>query len=232
MIELPMGNDSYRIDPRKIIAVGLNYADHVVESLSYDHEKLDLPTEPVLFAKTPNVLIGPGEAIRVPKFLFELGFPEPRVDPEAELAIIISKTCSRVKAPDALDFVLGYTCFNDVSQRNIQKSDPSGWFRGKSLDSFGPIGPRIVPREEIADPQNLDIICRVNGEVRQSSNTRNMIFPVEELISYISRHIRLEPGDIIATGTPEGIAPVFHGDQVEVEIPPIGVLSNSVEFEN
>jgi 2-keto-4-pentenoate hydratase/2-oxohepta-3-ene-1,7-dioic acid hydratase in catechol pathway len=136
MIRLPFGTGEYALDPRKIIAVGLNYADHVVESLSYDHEKLDLPSEPVLFAKTPNVLIGPGEAIVIPAYLFDLGFDEVRVDPEAELAVIISRTCSRVSEADAMDYVLGYTCFNDVSQRNIQKGDASGWFRGKSLDSF------------------------------------------------------------------------------------------------
>jgi 2-keto-4-pentenoate hydratase/2-oxohepta-3-ene-1,7-dioic acid hydratase in catechol pathway len=130
-----------------------------------------------------------------------------------------------------MDYILGYTCFNDVSQRNIQKGDASGWFRGKSLDSFGPIGPRIVPAEEIPDPQNLDISCRVNGELRQSSNTSHMIFPVATIISYISRHIRLEAGDIIATGTPEGIAPIHGGDLVEVEISGIGVLKNPVLLE-
>jgi 2-keto-4-pentenoate hydratase/2-oxohepta-3-ene-1,7-dioic acid hydratase in catechol pathway len=119
-----------------------------------------------------------------------------------------------------------------VSQRNIQKSDPSGWFRGKSLDGFGPVGPRIVPADLIADPQNLRIECRVNGEVRQSSNTSHMIFPVAEIISYISRHIRLEPGDLIATGTPEGIAPIGDGDVVEVEIEGIGILKNTVLVEN
>jgi 2-keto-4-pentenoate hydratase/2-oxohepta-3-ene-1,7-dioic acid hydratase in catechol pathway len=231
MIRLPFGTGEYTLDPRKIIAVGLNYADHVVESLSYDHEKLDLPSEPVLFAKTPNVLIGPGEAIVIPAYLFDLGFDEVRVDLEAELAVIISRTCSRVSEADAMDYILGYTCFNDVSQRNIQKGDASGWFRGKSLDSFGPIGPRIVPAEEIPDPQNLDISCRVNGELRQSSNTSHMIFPVATIISYISRHIRLEAGDIIATGTPEGIAPIHGGDLVEVEISGIGVLKNPVLLE-
>lgn len=232
MIRLPFKDGWYDIDPRKIIAVGLNYADHVHESLSFVRSQLDVPEEPVLFSKTPNVLIGPEEDIVLPEYLWQQGFEEVRCDPEAELAVIIKKRCSRIGQDEALNYVLGYTCFNDVSQRNIQKSDASGWFRGKSLDGFGPIGPRIVTPEDLGDPQNLDISCRVNGELRQRGNTRDMIFSIPHIISYISRHICLEPGDIISTGTPAGIAPIGHGDVVQVEIQGIGVLSNPVKRES
>jgi 2-keto-4-pentenoate hydratase/2-oxohepta-3-ene-1,7-dioic acid hydratase in catechol pathway len=130
-----------------------------------------------------------------------------------------------------MDHILGFTCFNDVSQRNLQKGDKSGWYRGKSLDTFGPIGPVIVPMELIGDPQNLTIICRKNGQVVQHSNTRHMIFKIPEIIAFISRNFRLEPGDIIVTGTPSGVSPLQHGDVVEVEIEGIGILRNPVQAE-
>ena len=134
MIELPLAGTGkkIKIDPSKIIAVGLNYRDHVKESLSFGDKPQEVPSEPVLFAKTTNVLIGPGEPIVIPSHISEYKFPNARVDPECELAIIIGKRCRHVPAEKAVDYVLGYTCFNDVSQRNIQKSDASGWFRGKS----------------------------------------------------------------------------------------------------
>ena len=223
--------DHYSLSPSKIIAVGLNYRDHVKESLTFGDKGLDAPPEPVLFAKTTNVLIGPGEQIIIPGYLSEYA-TSPRTDYEAELGIVIGKTASRVEEAEALDYVLGYTCFNDVSQRDIQKSDPSGWFRGKSLDTFGPIGPAIATPEYLAsqglDPQALDISCRLNGTTVQNSNTRLMIFSLRRIISFISRHIRLEPGDIIATGTPSGIGAIAPGDQVEVEVQGIGVLKNPV----
>jgi 2-keto-4-pentenoate hydratase/2-oxohepta-3-ene-1,7-dioic acid hydratase in catechol pathway len=127
-----------------------------------------------------------------------------------------------------MDHIFGFTCMNDVSQRNIQHSDKSGWFRGKSLDTFGPIGPEVVLTEDIGDPQALDIQCRLNGKVVQDSNTRNMIFPVAELLAFISKNFTLEPGDIVVTGTPSGVSPIKGGDTVEVEIEKIGILSNPV----
>jgi len=230
VIRLPVaGSDDYlEIAPSKIVAVGLNYREHVAESKGLDMDIREIPVEPVLFAKTPNVLVGPGEPVVIPAFLAEYRFTEPRVDHEAELAVIIGRRCKDVPESCALDYVRAYTCFNDVSQRNVQKSDVSGWFRGKSFDTFGPIGPVAVPASGLPDPQNLDISCRVNGITKQRSNTSNMIFTVAALIAYISRNMTLEAGDIIVTGTPSGVSPVVHGDVMEVEIAGIGVLRNPV----
>jgi 2-keto-4-pentenoate hydratase/2-oxohepta-3-ene-1,7-dioic acid hydratase in catechol pathway len=185
----------------------------------------------VLFAKTPNVLVGPGEPIVIPAFLADYRFSEPRVDHEAELAVIISKKCKNVAEKDALDFVFGYTCFNDVSQRNVQKMDASGWFRGKSFDTFGPIGPVVLPASALRDPQKLAITARVNGVVKQSGSTADMIFTVAQLIAFISKNLTLEAGDLIVTGTPSGVSPIVGGDTVEIEIEGIGVLSNPVVAE-
>jgi len=216
------GRSSLTLGSGKIIALGLNYRDHIEEMGRTP------PPEPVLFAKTPNVLIGPDEPIVIPAFLSEYDFDEVVVHYEAELAVVMGRRAKAVSPAAALDYVLGYTCFNDVSQRNIQKSDVSGWFRGKSLDTFGPIGPRIVTTEEIGDPGNLSLMCRLNGRTVQNSNTGMMIFSVPEMISFISRQITLEEGDIIATGTPSGVGAIHHGDVVEVEIKGIGILSNPV----
>lgn len=223
-------NEGINIQPSKIIALGLNYREHIDESHSVKVKGFDKeePAEPVLFPKTPNVLIGPEEKIRIPSFLHEYGFEELRTDYEAELAFVIGTVCRNVPEEEAYSHILGYTCFNDVSQRNLQTSDKSGWFRGKSLDTFGPIGPVIVPGEKIGDPQNLSIQCFVNGELRQDSNTNQMIFPIPRMVSYISRQITLEPGDIISTGTPAGVGALHHGDIVEVIIENIGVLRNPV----
>jgi 2-keto-4-pentenoate hydratase/2-oxohepta-3-ene-1,7-dioic acid hydratase in catechol pathway len=230
MVRIPVaGTDrTYDVDPSKIIAVGLNYRDHVEESKVFDLKKLEVPTEPVLFAKTPNVLIGPGEPIVIPAFIADYRFPEPRVDHECELAVVIGKRCRNVPEKDALSYVLGYTCFNDVSQRNIQKADASGWFRGKSFDTFGPVGPVLVPASRIPDPQALRILCRVNGVEKQASSTSLMIFSVATLIAFISKNLTLEEGDLIVTGTPSGVSPLVHGDSVEVEIEGIGILKNPV----
>jgi 2-keto-4-pentenoate hydratase/2-oxohepta-3-ene-1,7-dioic acid hydratase in catechol pathway len=191
----------------------------------------EIPTEPVLFPKTPNVLIGPGDAIILPAFVLAYGFPNCRTDHEAELAIIIKDRVKNLTAADAMNHVLGFTCFNDVSQRNLQKGDKSGWYRGKSLDTFGPIGPVIVPPELIGDPQNLEIVCRVNGIVVQHANTRHMIFTIPEIIAFVSKNFTLDAGDIIITGTPNGVGPLHDGDVVEVEIENIGTLSNPVKAE-
>ena len=218
------------LNPSKIIALGLNYLEHIAESHSImvqgrTHEP---PKEPVLFPKTPNVLIKSGESIIIPRFVSEYGFDDVKTDYEAELAIIIKDKCKNVKKEDAMDHIYGFTCFNDVSQRNIQTGDRSGWFRGKSFDTFGPIGPQVVLTEDIGDPQNLRIQGRVNGETKQDSNTKHMIFAIPETIAYISKNFTLMPGDIISTGTPKGVARIKHGDIVEVEIEKIGILRNPV----
>ena len=233
MIQLPMAGSDKKIpiNPSKIIAVGLNYREHVKESANFGEKPFEVPTEPVLFAKTPNVLISPGEPIVIPAHMKDYNFNNPRVDPECELAIIIGKKGRHISEENAFDYVLGYTCFNDVSQRNIQKSDPSGWFRGKSFDTFGPIGPLVVSHRDIGDPQTLQITCKINGVMNQSGNTADMIFSIPQLISFISRQFTLEQGDIIATGTPSGISPIIAGDTVEVEVERIGILKNPVVAE-
>jgi 2-keto-4-pentenoate hydratase/2-oxohepta-3-ene-1,7-dioic acid hydratase in catechol pathway len=232
MIKLPIKNsqDTCTINPSKIIALGLNYLDHIAESHSVNVRGFDpeTPEEPILFPKTPNCLIGPGEPIVIPAFISEYKFEDPRVDHEAELAFIIGKTCKNVPESEALDVIYGFTCMNDVSQRNIQTGDKSGWSRGKSFDTFGPIGPVVVLTKDIGDPQALSIECRLNGKTTQSSNTKLMIFPIRETLAFISKNFTLNPGDIITTGTPSGVSRLSHGDVVEVEIENIGVLGNPV----
>ena len=235
MIELPVigENKSYRVSPSKIIALGLNYHDHIRESVSAKARGITdrIPSEPVLFAKTPNVLIGPGEPIVIPRFLNDYEFKTPRIDYEAELALIIGKDGKNIPADEVESYILGYSCMNDISQRNFQNHDVSGWFRGKSLDTFGPIGPVIVPPHRIGDPQNLRIQCHRNGKVVQDSNTRQMIFSIRDIIVFISRHFTVKRGDIIMTGTPQGVGPIQAGDVIEVEIEKIGVLQNPVVAE-
>jgi len=233
MIHLAIAGNGgyYDVAPSKIVAVGLNYREHVAESKVFDLKPQTVPTEPVLFAKTPNVLIGTDQDIVLPDIMYGYGFADPRVDLEAELAVIIGKRTRRVTPEEALSCVYGYTCFNDVSQRDIQKADTSGWFRGKSFDTFGPIGPVVVPAASIPDPNALAIMSRVNGVVKQRASTADMIFSVAELIAFISRNLTLEVGDIIATGTPSGVCPIHEGDLVEIEIERIGVLRNTVRQE-
>ncbi|TFH30687.1 MAG: FAA hydrolase family protein [Promethearchaeota archaeon] len=244
MLELPIWNSSQKmtIAPSKIIALGLNYLDHIKESenialklaISADRAKNEIPTEPLLFPKTPNVLIGPDEAIILPKIAYTYDFSEVRTDIEAELALIIRDRCRNVSQEETFKHILGYTAMNDISQRNIQKSDKCGWFRGKSFDTFGPIGPLVVLHEDLltlGDPQNLWIESRINGKLKQHSNTKHMIFSIPEIIAFVSRNFTLEAGDIILTGTPQGVSPIQPGDSVEVEIEHIGILRNSVEME-
>ena len=232
MIVLPIYKKTklYHVNPTKIIALGLNYRQHIAESDSINVRGFtqEIPDEPLLFSKTPNCLLGPDEPIVLPKFLQGYGFDEIRTDYEAELAFIIKENCKNIPVEKALDYILGFTCFNDVSQRNIQRMDRSGWFRAKSLDTFGPIGPRVVLTEDIGDAHNLFLECRLNGKVVQKSNTKNMIFNIEETLAFISKNFTLMPGDIVVTGTPSGVGPLKHGDVVEVEIEKIGVLRNSV----
>lgn len=232
MLQLPYGykQEPYTIAPTKIIALGLNYREHIAESHSVKVSGFtqEIPSEPVLFPKTPNTLIGPDECIVIPSFLDDYKFENSRVDYEGELALIISKKCKNVSCEKAYEHILGFTAMNDVSQRNLQTGDRSGWFRGKSLDTFGPIGPSIIPSQEIGDPQNLHIQTRLNQKVVQDSNTRHMIFSIPQIVAFVSKNFTLMPGDIILTGTPSGVGPLKPGDMVEVEIENIGILRNTV----
>lgn len=208
--------------PHKIIAVGLNYLDHATESAATP------PERPLLFGKWSTSLTGPGRPIRIPPGIDQ-------VDWEAELAVVIGRTAHRVPAADALSVVRGYTCLNDVSARRAQVEDGQ-WDRAKSFDTFCPVGPRLVPAAEIPDPQLLAIRSYVNGTLMQDATTAQMVFSVAALIEYISAGITLEPGDVIATGTPSGVGafrddPIYlrPGDTVRVEIEGIGVLDNDVQ---
>jgi len=205
----------------KIVCVGLNYVDHAREVA------LELPEKPLLFAKWQSAVIGDGEPIVIPPGVEQ-------VDYEAELAVVIGSRVKGASVENALEAVEGYTCLNDVSARALQFADGQ-WTRAKSLDTFCPIGPRVVPRDEVGDPQALRIQCRVNGETVQDGSTADMIFGVAELIAYVSETITLEPGDVIATGTPPGVAfgqpdgrYLQRGDTVEVEIERVGLLVNPV----
>jgi 2-keto-4-pentenoate hydratase/2-oxohepta-3-ene-1,7-dioic acid hydratase in catechol pathway len=208
--------------PGNVFCVGLNYRDHAAES------NAPIPQQPVLFAKWTSAMIGPGQSIVVPPDTLE-------VDYEAELGVVVGKKCRGVSTEDALNYVAGYVCVNDISARDFQRTDGQ-WVRAKSQDSFGPFGPFLVTRDELANPQDLGIRCSVNGRTLQNSNTREMIFGVRELIAFISRGITLHPGDLISTGTPPGVGfaqkpPVFlhAGDEVMVEIDGVGCLSNPVK---
>jgi len=232
MVELPIFNktEKYPVQPSKIIALGKNYLAHIAELQKVDVTGFtkDVPNEPILFAMTPNVLIGPDETIVIPKFVYEYGFEEVRTHYEAELAFFIKEECKNVSQEKAYEYILGFTCMNDVSQRNIQSGDKSGWFRGKSFDTFGPVGPQVVPTEEIGDPQDLKLQSRLNGQVVQDSNTKHMIFSIPEIVAFVSKNFTLLPGDLITTGTPGGVGQIQHGDVVEIEIEKIGVLRNPV----
>jgi 2-keto-4-pentenoate hydratase/2-oxohepta-3-ene-1,7-dioic acid hydratase in catechol pathway len=225
-----MGAGEYNVEPQKIICLGLNYAEHIKESAQADSERFkdEKPSEPILFPKTRNTLVGPDQAIILPKFLDEYGFRTCRTDYEGELAIVIGSGGKNISEENAYEHIFGFTCFNDVSQRNFQKHDKSGWYRGKSLDTFGPIGPVIVLMKDIGNPQELNIKTRLNGKVVQDSNTRHMLFSIRQIIAFISKQFTLEAGDIIVTGTPSGVGPIAAGDVVEVEIENIGVLKNPV----
>jgi acylpyruvate hydrolase len=207
--------------PGKIICVGLNYRDHAEE------QGVDLPTAPLLFAKWNNPLIGPGEPIVIPPIVT-------KTDYEAELGVVIGSRVSKVSAENALEAVAGYICVNDVSARDLQFADGQ-WSRGKSPDTYCPVGPHLVPRDEIPDPQKLAIRAILNGEAMQDSTTANMVFGVTEIIAYVTQTITLEPGDLIATGTPAGVGAfrdpkVFMqpGDEITIEIEGLGSLTNPV----
>jgi 2-keto-4-pentenoate hydratase/2-oxohepta-3-ene-1,7-dioic acid hydratase in catechol pathway len=211
--------------PGKVVAIGRNYREHA------DEEGVDAPSAPLIFAKWPSSIIGPGADIRWDPALTA------QVDYEAELAVVIGREARGVAVADALTHVLGYTCLNDVSARDLQFGDGQ-WTRGKSLDTFCPMGPVLVTADEVGDPQALAIECRVNGEVLQRSSTSAMYFGVAEIISHCSMAFTLEPGDVIATGTPGGVGifrdpPILlaDGDVVEVTIERIGTLRNTCRHE-
>jgi 2-keto-4-pentenoate hydratase/2-oxohepta-3-ene-1,7-dioic acid hydratase in catechol pathway len=196
----------------KIVCIGLNYRDHAAEM-----EK-PLPPEPLIFLKAVSALLPPGGAVTLPA-------DSQRVEHEGELALVVGRRASHVPASEALSYVFGYTCLDDVTARDIQRREKL-YARAKGYDSFCPVGPWL--ETEIADPQDVTIELRVNGTVRQRGTTADMIFPVPELIAFISRVMTLEPGDLISTGTPPGVGPLVSGDGVEVEIPVIGVLRHTV----
>ncbi len=209
--------------PSKIICLGLNYEGHARE------QSKEPPPHPILFSKAPSALTGPFDDIVVRPGV-------DGIDAEAELAVVIGHEGTMIPAGEAKDYIAGYTVFNDVSARRIQREDRQ-WFRGKSYDSFAPCGPWLVTPDEIGDPQALAISQKINGRSMQQSNTAEMIFPVAEIVSFISTGLTLMPGDIIATGTPAGVGvfrdpPIFlrDGDVVEIEIERIGMLRNRVRF--
>jgi 5-oxopent-3-ene-1,2,5-tricarboxylate decarboxylase/2-hydroxyhepta-2,4-diene-1,7-dioate isomerase len=205
--------------PGKIICLGLNYAEHAREG------KTPVPEEPIYFEKAVTSIIAHDQSVM---YLPHLG----RIDPEIELAFVIGKRARGVKEAEARDYIAGYTILNDVTARDLQQKDIGNrhpWYRSKSLDTFCPIGPWIVTADEIDPQEALMIKLRVNGEVRQNSSTRYLVFNVPTLICRISELITLELGDIVSTGTPEGIAPVYPGDVMEAEIEKIGILRNPVK---
>lgn len=207
--------------PRKIICIGLNYRDHAAESGAA------IPQSPIVFSKFNTCVVAANETILLPK-------KSEQVDYEAELAFVVGRRAKNISRENATDYVFGYTNFNDVSARDFQFADGQ-WTRGKSCDTFAPMGEFVATKDEIPDPHNLQIQFRLNGETLQNSNTRELIFKIPELIEFLSQSITLEPGDIVATGTPPGVGfarqpPIFlkDGDTAEVEIEGLGILSNPV----
>ena len=215
--------DKYRLDvpisrPQKIICIGKNYVAHAKE---FDSQ---VPTEPMYFSKLQSALLPHGGKVVLPP---NIG----RVDHEVELAAVIGKPASKISQEKAMDYVAGYTIGVDVTARDLQKAAKEvghPWTLAKGMDTFLPLGPYLLPADEVKDPHNLPIEFRVNSETRQKANTRDMVFKIPELIEYITRYITLQPGDIICTGTPEGVSPLKDGDKMEATIEGFGVLKNSV----
>ena len=197
--------------PSKVVCVGRNYADHAAELGN------EVPAEPLLFLKPSTAVIGPGDPIPLPEV-------SARVDHEAELGVVIGRLCRRAEPEDAGRSILGYTCGNDVTARDLQAKDGQ-WTRAKGFDGFCPLGPWIETELDTAD---IEVLCRVNGEVRQSGRTSMLTFTPDFLVSYVSHVMTLLPGDVILTGTPSGVGPLAPGDKVEVEIEGVGVLGNEV----
>lgn len=207
--------------PSKIVCIGLNYRDHAAES------GMAVPTSPITFSKYPTAITHPAAPVLLPR-------TSTQVDYEAELAVIIGRRAKHVTKERAFDHVLGYANFNDVSARDFQFADKQ-WQRAKSCDTFGPLGPAIVTKDEVPDPHDLRIQLRLNGQTMQDSSTSQLVFGVDDLVAFLSETVTLEPGDVIATGTPPGVGfarkpPVFlkPGDLMEVEVEGLGILSNPV----
>lgn len=201
------------LSPSKIVCVGRNYVEHAKELGN------EVPKEPLLFLKPPSSLIGSGANIVYPKL-------SERVDFEGELGLVIGKRARNVSRADAMDYVLGYTCVNDVTARDLQKKDGQ-WTRGKGFDTFCSVGPRLVLRDAL-DLPSVRVRTLVNGQVKQDAPITDLIFPIDFVIEYITQFMTLEPGDLIATGTPPGVGPLRPGDSVTIEIPGIGSLVNPV----
>jgi 2-keto-4-pentenoate hydratase/2-oxohepta-3-ene-1,7-dioic acid hydratase in catechol pathway len=208
-IDEPLGDVLSPVTPSKIMAIGLNYKDHAAEM------KKALPAEPLLFIKPPSTVIGPEASIHIPSWCG-------RVEHEAEMAVVIGRRAARVKAKDAMDYVLGVTCLNDVTARELQATDVQ-YSRAKGFDTFAAIGPCIAVG---LDPAELEVEGWVNGHKRQHSNTRELIFPVPYIVEWLTRFCTLEPGDVITTGTPSGVGPLVPGDRVMVKVQGVGALSN------
>lgn len=219
------------VRPQKnVFCVGKNYADHAEEVARATGQAVKRPSVPTFFTKAPTAIADPEAVLRLAPEI------SPEYDWEAELAVVIGTRCRDVAAEDARSVIFGYTCLNDVTARDLQRLHQQ-WFKGKSLDDTCPLGPWIVSSDEIADPQNLAIALRVDGEVKQNSNTSKMIFTIDAIVASLSRGMTLEPGDVIATGTPDGVGmartpPEFlrDGQTMEVEIEGIGVLRNRVSL--
>ncbi len=203
--------------PGKIICIGRNYGAHAAELGNV------VPERPLLFFKPPSSVIADGEAIEVPR-------ASTQVEHEGEIGIIVGATLHRASETDVLQSVQGITCVNDVTARDLQRIDDQ-WARAKGFDTFCPLGPRIVPLSELPPVEELEVICRVNGEERQHGCVKDLAFGLARILSYISHIMTLEMGDLVATGTPAGVGPLLPGDRVEVEIPGVGVLSNPVVAE-
>ncbi|EMA21708.1 MULTISPECIES: fumarylacetoacetate hydrolase family protein [Haloarcula] len=220
---IAFGDESYDPDevdilppcePTKVVCIGRNYADHAEEMDS------DLPDRPMLFLKAPNAVASHGKHLTMPS-------GKERIDYEAELGVVIGEQCRNVSESGAMDVVAGYTCVNDISNRDDQRREQN-WVRGKAFDNACPIGPLVATPEHV--PEDASIELRLNGETKQSSSREHLIFSVPELITEITSYMTLEPGDVIATGTPEGVGPMDDGDEVEVEIEGIGTLKHSVKI--
>jgi len=220
---IAFGDESYDPDevdilppcePTKVVCIGRNYADHAEEMDS------ELPDRPMLFLKAPNAVASHGKHLTLPS-------GKERIDYEAELGVVIGEQCKNVSESDAMDVIAGYTCVNDISNRDDQEKEQN-WVRGKAFDNACPIGPLVATPEHV--PEDASIELRLNGETKQSSSREHLIFSVPELIAEITSYMTLEPGDVIATGTPEGVGPMEDGDEVEVEIEGIGTLKHSVKI--
>jgi 2-keto-4-pentenoate hydratase/2-oxohepta-3-ene-1,7-dioic acid hydratase in catechol pathway len=201
-------------EPSKLVCVGLNYADHAAE------QGKELPDRPMLFLKGPNAVAAHGDDLELPA-------GKQRLDYEAELGVVIGERATKVDADEAMEYVAGFTCVNDVSNRDDQSVEQN-WIRGKAFDDGAPVGPVLATPDEV--PADARVRCRVNGDVRQDSTRDQFIFSVPELLEEITRYLTLEPGDVVSTGTPEGVGPLADGDEVEVEVEGVGTLRNTVSI--